>query len=118
MPSLKLMVMVLTSLLKNLKMLKKAIWTLGGIGIGVGASAMVVANIDDVTYRSLRRNIIRPMQVLSLRKQMQDEENIVTPHEGVKDLAAGTSSFLQDIRPRALLNSNVKALLVDDKDFT
>jgi hypothetical protein len=38
--------------------------------------------------------------------------------EDISNVGSGTATFLSQLKPHAILNPNVKALLIDDKEYS
>lgn len=68
--------------------------------------------MDDVIYTQMRRNLVQPFHIMSLRDR-------TTPDlEDVQRLKEGAQNFAEFMKPKALLSPNVKALLMDEKNYS
>ena len=81
---------------------------------GVAFSTVFIATMDDVIYSNLRKNIIMPMSMITVRSPSVGSVS----SEDLKEVAKGTKSFIGEMRPHALIPSNAKDLMLKDADYS
>ncbi len=78
----------------------------GGFVSGTALSSLFVANMDDVIYGQLRRNVVLPFKHVFMGPQPSLDE--------ILELGSGTANFVSQFKPRSLGMHNARALLVDE----
>ena len=81
--------------------------------MGLGLSTVFVATMDDVIYSNFRKNVIMPLQMVMVRApagQVNKEE--------VRDVLTGAGSFVNEMRPHAIMPANAKELMLKDADYS
>jgi hypothetical protein len=86
---------------------------LGGFAAGSLISVSFVCNMDDIIYGQFRRNIINPFRGLIYKS----EEKGVSL-EDLMVLGEGTANFASQFKPHGLGRTNVKALLMNDENYS
>mmetsp|Transcript_41628 Transcript_41628/g.54833 ORF Transcript_41628/g.54833 Transcript_41628/m.54833 type:complete len:114 (+) Transcript_41628:132-473(+) len=69
--------------------------------------------MDDVIYFNFRKNIIMPIQMVCVKSPTGKIDT-----EDLKEVASGTKSFIEEIRPHALVPSNAKELMLKDAEYS
>ena len=80
---------------------------------GLGLTTVFVATMDDVIYSNFRKNVIMPFQMVLVRAPSGKVDQ-----EDIKDVISGTSSFVNDMRPHAILPASAKELMMKDVDYS
>ena len=74
--------------------MKKALWQLGGLGVGAGMGSGLVMNLDDISYGQLRKHLLHPLFVLSSKKAISLED--------ISQIKDGAGHVAQEFKPRGL----------------
>ena len=77
-------------------------------------SCLFIATMDDVIYGDLKRNVILPMQMVSVKGKASGYEL-----KDAQAVAQGTGKFLKAFKPHAIVPSNeAKDLLLRDAEYS
>jgi len=74
---------------------------------------MFIATMDDLIYGGLRKNIIMPVSMVSIKGSQGTVDRA-----DIKTLGEGTKSFMREMSPHALTPSNAKELILKDADYS
>jgi len=69
--------------------------------------------MDDLIYGGLRKNIIMPVSMVSIKGSQGTVDRA-----DIKTLGEGTKSFMREMSPHALTPSNAKELILKDADYS
>jgi len=85
--------------------LKKVAGTSFGLTFGLGLGIGFASTMDEVIYFQMRKTIILPMMMVSVKKQQQLEEGGVYSAsdkiDDIKTVGSGALSFLDYMKPHA-----------------
>ena len=81
---------------------------------GVAFSTVFVATMDDLIYSNFRKNVIMPIQMVTVRSPTAGSVS----KEEIQELAKGTKSFIGEMSPHALMPSNAKDLMLKDAEYS
>lgn len=87
---------------------------IGGFCSGTVLAAGFALYMDDLIYSQMRKHILHPLTVLTMKDMSKDP---ITFSE-LRSVGEGTSTFLSQFKPHALLNPNLRKLLLDDSEFS
>lgn len=88
------------------------LYKVGGFVTGGMLSTGLVLNMDDLIYGQFRRNIILPMM------NVLYPQNSGVSLDDVIALGQGSRNFAAQFKPQAMGPTNVKALLMNDNDYS
>ena len=77
---------------------------------GVFASILFVSNMDDFIYNDLKKNVILPAQMVSVKGNYDLND--------AKTVASGTGKFLKSFQPKAIQPPAAKDLMLKDAEYS
>ena len=77
---------------------------------GLFASILFVSNMDDFIYNDFKKNIIQPLQMVSVKGKYEMDD--------AKKVASGTGKFLKSFQPHGLEVQGAKDLLLKDAEYS
>ena len=82
--------------------------------VGLGAGIGFACNMDDVIYFQMKKNVMLPLAMASVRRQ-----NNELSLDDIKDIGTGTGEFLASFKPKAVgLGGDARLLMVNDGNYS
>lgn len=90
------------------------LYKVGGFALGTSLGAGFVCVMDDIIYGQLRQNVILPFKQVISTASGKHQVNI----DELINVGSGTANFVSQFKPHELGRTNVKALLLNDEDYS
>ncbi len=87
------------------------LYKVGGFTAGTAIGTSFVCGMDDLIYGQLRRNVVIPVKQLFQPRQQVNLDDLLV-------VGQGAANFASQFKPHALGPTNVKALLMNDNDYS